>query len=49
MSFSSISQAGYVMLAVLANSSMGVAALSFYVLVYVAANLAVFSVIGVVE
>ena len=49
MAFSSISQAGYVMLAVLANSSMGVAALSFYVLVYVAANLAVFSVIGVVE
>ena len=28
---------------------MGVAALSFYVLVYVAANLAVFSVIGIVE
>ena len=49
MAFSSISQAGYIMLAVIGNSSLGVAALSYYVLVYVVANLAVFAVIGVVE
>lgn len=49
MAFSSISQAGYIMLAVIGHSSMGVAALSFYVLVYVVANMAVFSVISAVE
>ena len=49
MAFSSISQAGYIMLAVIGDSAMGVAALSYYVLVYVVANLAVFAVIGVVE
>lgn len=49
MAFSSISQAGYIMLAVVGNSDLGVTALSYYVLVYVVANLAVFSVIGVVE
>ena len=49
MAFSSISQAGYIMLAVIGNSATGIAALSYYVLVYVVANLAVFTVIGVVE
>lgn len=49
MAFSSISQAGYIMLAAFNAGNTGVAALSFYVLVYVVANLAVFSVIGVVE
>lgn len=49
MAFSSISQAGYIMLAVIGDSTMGVAALSYYVLVYIVANLAVFSVIAVVE
>lgn len=49
MAFSSISQAGYIMLAVLGEGSMGVAALSYYVLVYVVANMAVFTVISVVE
>ena len=49
MAFSSISQAGYIMLAVIGNSSMGLASLMFYTLVYVAANLAVFAVISVVE
>ena len=49
MAFSSISQAGYIMLAVIGNSPSGVAALSYYVLVYVVANLAVFTVIGAVE
>ena len=49
MAFSSISQAGYIMLAVVGNSAMGLTALTFYVLVYVAANLAVFTVISAVE
>jgi NADH-quinone oxidoreductase subunit N len=49
MAFSSISQAGYIMLAVIGDSQLGVAALSYYVLVYVVANLAVFTVIGAVE
>ena len=49
MAFSSISQAGYIMLAVVGNSTMGLTALTFYVLVYVAANLAVFTVISAVE
>ena len=49
MAFSSISQAGYVMLAVLGNGPTGVAALTYYVLVYIVANMAVFTVINVVE
>lgn len=49
MAFSSISQAGYIMLAVVGDGHMGVAALSFYVLVYVVANMAVFTVISAVE
>ena len=49
MAFSSISQAGYIMLAVVGNSQLGVAALTYYVLVYIVANMAVFTVINVVE
>ncbi len=49
MAFSSISQAGYIMLAVIGNTGMGIAALTYYVLVYVAANLAVFTIISIVE
>ena len=50
MAFSSISQAGYIMLAALSNDQqMGATALSYYVLIYVVANMAVFTVINVVE
>ena len=49
MAFSSISQAGYIMLAVVGNSQLSVAALTYYVLVYIVANMAVFTVINVVE
>ena len=49
MAFSSISQAGYIMLAVVANNSLGIAALSYYVLIYVVANMAVFTIIGIIE
>jgi len=50
MAFSSISQAGYIMLAVIGgNAQTGATALMFYVLVYVVANMAVFTVISAVE
>ena len=49
MAFSSISQAGYIMLAVVGNNQLGVASLTYYVLVYIVANMAVFTVINVVE
>ena len=49
MAFSSISQAGYIMLAVVGNSQLGIASLTYYVLVYVVANMAVFTVINIVE
>jgi len=49
MAFSSISQAGYVMLAVLGNNNLGVTALSYYILCYVVANLVVFAIISAVE
>ena len=49
MAFSSISQAGYIMLAVIGNNDLGITALTYYVLVYVVANLAVFTVIAAVE
>jgi len=49
LAFSSISQAGYIMLAVVGDTPMGVSALMFYVLVYVFSNLAAFGVIGAIE
>ena len=50
MAFSSISQAGYIMLAVIgADAATSQTALTFYVLVYVVANMSVFSVISAVE
>ena len=49
MAFSSISQAGYIVLALIGNSAISFTALSFYVLIYVVANMAVFSVISSVE
>ena len=49
MAFSSISQAGYIMLAVIGGSALGMTSLVFYVLVYMAANLAVFGVLLAVE
>ena len=49
MAFSSSSQAGYIMLAVIGGSALGMTSLVFYVLVYMAANLAVFGVLSAVE
>ena len=48
MAFSSISQAGYIMLAVLAGTPQGMASLVYYIVVYIAANLAVFGVINTI-
>lgn len=49
MAFSSISQAGYIVLAIVGNSAMSVTALSFYVLIYIVANMVVFTIISAVE
>ena len=49
LAFSSISQAGYIMLGVIAFNAMGMAALMYYILVYIFSNLAAFGVIGAIE
>ena len=49
LAFSSISQAGYIMLAVISGTPYGMTSLIFYVLVYMVANLAAFGVISTVE
>ena len=49
LAFSSISQAGYIMLGVVAMNEVGVASLMYYVLVYIFSNLAAFGVIGAIE
>lgn len=49
MAYSSVSQAGYILLAVLGDQVQGPAALVYYLVVYVAANLAVFGVINTIE
>ncbi len=48
MAFSSISQAGYIMLGVIAGTAQGMTSLIYYVLIYMFANLAVFAVITIV-
>ena len=49
MAFSSISQAGYIMLGVMAAPTLGMASLMFYVFVYVVSNLGAFLVINTIE
>ncbi len=49
MAFSSISQAGYIMLGVIGGNALGMTSIVFYVLVYVVSNLAIFGIINVVE
>ena len=48
MAFSSISQAGYIMLGVISGSAQGMTSLVYYVLIYRFANLTVFTVITIV-
>lgn len=49
MAFSSISQAGYILLAMLGNEAQGTASLVYYIVVYVVANMAVFGIINAIE
>ena len=47
--FSSISQAGYILLGIIAGNSLGMTATVYYVLIYIFSSLAVFGVISEVE
>ena len=49
LAFSSVSQAGYIMLGVIAYNTMGLSAMVYYILVYIFSNLAAFGVIGAIE
>ena len=49
MAFSSISQAGYIMLGAMAADSLGLASMMFYIFVYVVSNLGAFAVISAIE
>lgn len=49
LAFSSISQAGYIMLGIMAGSAQGMTALVYYILVYIFSNLAAFGVIAAIE
>ena len=47
--FSSVSQAGYLMLGVIGGNAVGMTALVYYILVYLVANLAIFGIISIIE
>ena len=49
LAFSSISQAGYIVLGVIAANTLGMASMMYYVLVYILSNLAAFGVASVIE
>lgn len=49
LAFSSVSQAGYIMLGVIGVNEMSLAAMMFYILVYIFSNLAAFGVIQSIE
>ena len=49
LAFSSISQAGYIMLGVIGGSYVGMASLVYFILVYLFSNLAAFGVISAIE
>ena len=49
MAFSSVSQAGYIMLGVMTASTMGLTSMMFYIFVYVVSNLGAFAVISTIE
>ena len=49
LAFSSISQAGYIMLGIIAVNVMGMSSMIYYVLVYIFSNLAAFGVIAAIE
>lgn len=49
LAFSSVSQAGYIMLGIIGVNEMSLAAMMFYILVYIFSNLAAFGVIQSIE
>lgn len=49
MAFSSVSQAGYIMLGIIAASTVGLTSMLFYIMIYVFSNLGVFAVIAAIE
>ena len=49
LAFSSVSQAGYIMLGIISANTLGLASLMFYILVYIFSNLAAFGVISAIE
>lgn len=49
LAFSSISQAGYIMLGIVGCNTIGMASLMYYILVYIFSNLAAFGVIQAIE
>lgn len=49
MAFSAISQAGYLVLAIMDGTAQGMTALVFYLLVYMVSNLGAFAVMNVIE
>jgi len=49
LAFSSVSQAGYIIMSVIAGTSQGMAATIYYILVYIFSNMAAFGVIAAVE
>ncbi|MDR1543838.1 MAG: NADH-quinone oxidoreductase subunit N [Prevotellaceae bacterium] len=49
LAFSSISQAGYIMLGVISGTALGMSTLVYYVLVYMFSNLAIFGVVALIE
>ena len=49
LAFSSISQAGYLLLGVISGSAIGMSSIVYYLLVYMFSNLAVFGVVSVIE
>ena len=49
MAFSSISQAGYIMLAVIGGRADGMTAMVYYLIVYMVANMAIFAIIESIE
>lgn len=49
MAFSSVSQAGYIMLGAMAADTLGLSSMMFYILVYVVSNLGAFAVINMIE
>lgn len=49
LAFSSIAQAGFIILGVLSGSKMGMATVVYYVLVYIFSNLAAFGIISIIS